>query len=62
METNRSPSAGDQAPHTTFDLSLGKTFRENWTVQASGLNLADNHYLLDNSNTFGGTHSSTRAK
>ncbi len=43
-------------PHTTFDLSLGKTFRENWTVQASGLNLADNHYLLDNSNTFGGTH------
>ena len=43
-------------PHTTFDLSLGKTFRESWTVQASGLNLADNHYLLDNSNTFGGTH------
>ena len=22
----------------------------------TALNLADNHYLLDNSNTFGGTH------
>ena len=42
--------------HTTFDLSLGKTFGESWTVQASGLNLNNNHYLLDNSNTFGGTH------
>ncbi len=43
-------------PHTTFDLSIGKNFRESWTVQVSGLNLNDNHYLLDNSNTFGGTH------
>jgi outer membrane receptor protein involved in Fe transport len=43
-------------PHTTFDLSLGKTFGESWTIQASGLNLNNNHYLLDNSNTFGGTH------
>lgn len=25
-------------------------------IQASGLNLNNNHYLLDNSNTFGGTH------
>ena len=41
--------------HTTFDLSLGKTFGESWTVQASGLNLNNNQYLLDNSNTFGGT-------
>jgi outer membrane cobalamin receptor len=43
-------------PHTTFDLALGKTFGESWTIQASGLNLNNNHYLLDNSNTFGGTH------
>ena len=42
--------------HTTFDLSLGKTFGESWTIQASGLNLNNNQYLLDNSNTFGGTH------
>jgi outer membrane cobalamin receptor len=43
-------------PHTTFDLSLGKSFGESWTVQVSGLNVNDNHYLIDNSNTFGGTH------
>ncbi|MGZ4822720.1 MAG: TonB-dependent receptor [Terriglobales bacterium] len=43
-------------PHTTFDLAVGKSFGESWTVHASALNLNDNHYLLDNSNTFGGTH------
>ncbi len=43
-------------PHTTLDLRVGKSFRERWTVQASALNLADRRYLLDNSNTFGGTH------
>ncbi len=43
-------------PHATFDLSVGKSLGENWTVQANGLNLTDNQYLLDNSNTFGGTH------
>jgi outer membrane receptor protein involved in Fe transport len=43
-------------PHTTFDLSLGKSFGERWNVRLTGLNLANHHYLLDNSNTFGGTH------
>ncbi len=43
-------------PHTTFDLAVGKNIRESWTLQLSGLNLNDNQYLLDNSNTFGGTH------
>jgi outer membrane receptor protein involved in Fe transport len=42
--------------HTTYDLSLGKTFGENWSVRLTGLNLGNHHYLLDNSNTFGGTH------
>lgn len=42
--------------HTTFDLALAKSFRERFTVRISGLNLGNNHYLLDNSNTFGGTH------
>ena len=42
--------------HTTFDLSLGKNFGERWSVQVSALNLANSRYLLDNSNTFGGTH------
>ncbi|MCU1309496.1 MAG: TonB-dependent receptor [Candidatus Angelobacter sp.] len=43
-------------PHTTFDISMGKSFGERWSAQVTGLNLADNRYLLDNSNTFGGTH------
>ena len=43
-------------PHTTFDLSVGKSFGESWSVQVSALNLTNNRYLLDNSNTFGGTH------
>lgn len=42
--------------HTTFDIALGKSFGERWSVQVSGLNLANRRYLLDNSNTFGGTH------
>jgi outer membrane receptor protein involved in Fe transport len=42
--------------HTTFDLSFGKSFGENWGVSFTALNLANNRYLLDNSNTFGGTH------
>jgi outer membrane receptor protein involved in Fe transport len=42
--------------HTTYDLSLGKSFGENWSVRVAGLNLGNHRYLLDNSNTFGGTH------
>jgi outer membrane receptor protein involved in Fe transport len=42
--------------HTTFDLSLGKSFGENWGVRLTGLNLSNHRYLVDNSNTFGGTH------
>jgi len=43
-------------PHSTFDLSIGKTFREKITVSASAVNIANTRYLLDTSNTFGGTH------
>jgi outer membrane receptor protein involved in Fe transport len=42
--------------HTTFDVSLAKSFGERLELRVSGLNLSNNHYLLDNSNTFGGTH------
>jgi hypothetical protein len=42
--------------HTTYDLALGKTFGENWSVRLAGVNLGNHHYLLDNANTFGGTH------
>ena len=42
--------------HTTFDLSLGKSFGESWSVAVQTLNVADRRFLLDNSLTFGGTH------
>ncbi|MGI9101097.1 MAG: TonB-dependent receptor [Terriglobales bacterium] len=42
--------------HTTFDVTLGKNFGESWSVHLSALNVRNSHYLLDNSNTFGGTH------
>jgi outer membrane receptor protein involved in Fe transport len=42
--------------HTTFDLSLGKSFGERFTVSVTGLNLTNRRFLLDNSLTFGGTH------
>lgn len=42
--------------HTTFDLSLGKSFTERLTVSVTALNLANRRFLLDNSTTFGGTH------
>jgi len=43
-------------PHTTVGLSLGKSIAENWSVAVNALNIANRRYLLDNSNTFGGTH------
>ncbi len=43
-------------PHSTFDLSIGKRIGETWTVSANAVNIANTRYLLDTSNTFGGTH------
>ena len=42
--------------HTTFDISLGKTFAEKYTVSFTALNVANRRVLLDNSLTFGGFH------
>ncbi|HEY7335009.1 MAG TPA: TonB-dependent receptor [Bryobacteraceae bacterium] len=42
--------------HTTFDFSLGKNFGERFTVSGTALNLTNRRFLLDNSETFGGTH------
>lgn len=43
-------------PHTTVDISLGKYFGERWSVSLNAVNLANNRFMLDDSNTFGGTH------
>jgi outer membrane receptor protein involved in Fe transport len=42
--------------HTAFDLSLGKSFAEKYTVSVTALNVANRRVLLDNSITFGGFH------
>ena len=45
--------------HSTYDVSLGHSLGEAWEVRLTVLNLSENHYMLDNSNTFGGTHYAT---
>jgi TonB dependent receptor/TonB-dependent Receptor Plug Domain len=42
--------------HTTFDLSLGKSFAEKYSVSVTAINVANRRVLLDNSLTFGGFH------
>jgi hypothetical protein len=42
--------------HTTFDLSLGKSFSEKYTVSVTALNVANRRVELDKSLTFGGFH------
>jgi outer membrane receptor protein involved in Fe transport len=42
--------------HTTFDFSIGKNIGERLTLSFTAVNISDNRYLLDTSNTFGGTH------
>src|SRR5882724_748026 len=56
--TNGDPMVpGDHLqPHTTFDLSLGKSFGEKFSVNLQAINVANRRVLLDNSFTFGGTH------
>ena len=56
--TNGNPMVpGDHLqPHTTFDLSLGRSFGEKFSVNVQALNVANRRVLLDNSFTFGGTH------
>jgi len=51
------PYPGDYLPgHTTFDLALGKTFAEKYTISVNALNVANRRVQLDNSLTFGGFH------
>ncbi|HTX35499.1 MAG TPA: TonB-dependent receptor [Bryobacteraceae bacterium] len=60
--TNGNPDAqypGDYLPqHTTFDISLGKSFGEGerYRLSVTAVNVANRRVLLDNSLTFGGFH------
>jgi hypothetical protein len=42
--------------HTTVDMTLGKSFGENFSASVTALNIANRHLLVDNSLTFGGLH------
>jgi outer membrane receptor protein involved in Fe transport len=42
--------------HAIVSLQANRAFGKQWTVIVTGLNLANTHFLLDDSNTFGGTH------
>ena len=51
------PYQGAYLPvHTTFDVSAGHAFGENWSASASILNVTNHRVLLDNSVTIGGFH------
>ncbi len=58
--TNGTPDArypGNYLPqHTSFDLSLSRSFGESATASVTATNVANRHVLLDNSLTFGGFH------
>jgi len=41
--------------HTTFDLVAGTTIGS-WSLKLTAMNVTNKRYLLDESNTFGGTH------
>ena len=54
---NSPPDPNQHLPgHTTFDLTLNKSFGERFSVSLNGVNVANRRVLLDNSFTFGGTH------
>jgi outer membrane cobalamin receptor len=38
------------------DLALSKSLGERWTIGLTVINVANHRFLIDNSNTFGGTH------
>ena len=42
--------------HTTADFTASRSFSERITVSLTALNIANRRFLLDNSQTFGGTH------
>ena len=42
--------------HTIVSLQGSKAFGKGWTLIVTALNVGNTHFLLDESNTFGGTH------
>jgi hypothetical protein len=42
--------------YSSYDFSLGKAVGEKWRVDLAAVNLTNARFMIDNSNTFGGTH------
>jgi hypothetical protein len=42
--------------HATVNLQANRVFAKQWTAFVTALNVGNTHFLLDESNTFGGTH------
>jgi outer membrane receptor protein involved in Fe transport len=42
--------------HSTFDLAVGKNITDTVALRLTAVNVGNTRFLLDNSNTFGGTH------
>ncbi len=54
---NEGPYNANYLPaHTTFDISGGKSFGEQWRASATIVNVTNHRVLLDNSITVGGFH------
>jgi outer membrane receptor for ferric coprogen and ferric-rhodotorulic acid len=51
-----SATTNEEGIATVLNVPVGKSFGENWAVKLSGTNLANKHYFVDFSNTFGGSH------
>jgi outer membrane receptor protein involved in Fe transport len=47
---------GHLPAYATVDVSVGRSFGDNWSAKITATNLADQRYFIDRSNTFGGSH------
>lgn len=47
---------GHLPAYGTADVSVGRSFGENWSAKVTATNLTDRRYFIDRSNTFGGSH------
>ena len=54
--SNGTPPPNYLPGHTSVDLSLGKEFRDKYSISVTALNAGNRHLLIDNSLTFGGFH------
>lgn len=42
--------------HTTFDVAMGKDVTDDLSLRLTVLNALNSRYVVDRSNSFGGTH------